>query len=122
MSDKGRLVYSTEHGQIGKPMEKRGGKKNRAQASRAETGIRNPAKQGVRISRESKGRGGKTVCVIRGLMLPAEQMKDLLKRLKGQLGTGGAIKEGCIEIQGDHRDKLLALLEAEGHKAKAAGG
>ena len=122
MADKGRLVYSTEHGQIGKPMEKRGGKKKKAPPSKAGTGIRNPAKQGVRINRENKGRGGKTVCVISGLTISAEQLKDLLKRLKGQLGTGGSIKQDCIEIQGDHRDKLLALLEAEGHKAKLAGG
>jgi len=120
MADKGRLVYSTEHGQIGKPMA--GGKKKKAQASDAASGIRNPAKQGVRIGRESKGRGGKTVCVISGLALPPEQLKTLLKHLKAQLGTGGAIKDGCIEIQGDHRERLLSLLEEKGHKAKLAGG
>jgi len=120
MADKGRLVYSTEQGRVGKPMDKPS-KKNRS-ASGAASAIRNPAKQGVRVGRESKGRGGKVVCVISGLDLPGADIKDLLKRLQGRLGTGGAIKDGCIEIQGDHRDKLLALLEAEGHKAKAAGG
>lgn len=121
MADKGRLVYSTEHGQIAKPMDKRGKKKN-ARTSPAASAIKNPAKQGVRISRESKGRGGKVVCVISGLNLSTEQLKDLHKRLKAKLGTGGAVKGGCIEIQGDHRDKLLPLLEAEGIRAKAAGG
>lgn len=84
--------------------------------------IRNPAKQGVRIRRESKGRGGKTVCIIDGLSLPEAEMKQLLKRLKARLGTGGAVKSGCLEIQGDHRSKLLQLLEKEGHTAKLAGG
>lgn len=122
MTEKARLVYSTEHGQIGKAMERRGKKHKPAAPSSAAAGIRNPAKQGVRISRESKGRGGKTVCVISGLDLPADALKEMLKRLKAKLGTGGALKDGCIEIQGDHRDKLLALLEAEDIKAKPAGG
>lgn len=120
MADKGRLVYSTEHGQIGKPMDKQSRKK--PQRGGAAPAIRNQAKQGVRISRESKGRGGRIVCVISGLNMPDTGLKALLKRLQGKLGTGGAIKEGRIEIQGDHRDKLLLLLEAEGHKAKASGG
>jgi len=125
MIEKARLVYSTEHGQIGKPMEKSGNKnksKSKSSPPSAAAVIKNPAKQGVRISRESKGRGGKTVCIISGLNPAGDPLKELLKRLKAKLGTGGAIKEGCIEIQGDHRDKLLALLEAEGIKAKAAGG
>jgi translation initiation factor 1 len=120
MTNKGRLVYSTEHGQIGKPMPGKGKKKTAPPT--AASGIKNPAKQGIRIGRESKGRGGKTVCVISGLNLPDAELKLLLKRLKSQLGTGGAIKNGCIEIQGEHRDKLLILLEKQGHKAKLAGG
>lgn len=120
MTEKGRLVYSTVHGQIDKAMEKRGKKK--PSPSGATAGIRNPAKQGVRVQRESKGRGGKTVCVVTGLGLPDTELKALLKRLKAKLGTGGAAKDGNIEIQGDHREKLLELLAAEGHKAKAAGG
>jgi translation initiation factor 1 len=120
MAEKGRLVYSTEHGQIGKPMPAKRKKKS-AQPSTA-ANIKNPAKQGVRIARESKGRGGKTVCVISGLNLPDAELKTLLKHLKGKLGTGGAVKDHNIEIQGDHRDKLLVLLEKEGHKAKLAGG
>ncbi|MDQ6987943.1 MAG: translation initiation factor [Mariprofundaceae bacterium] len=127
MSDNHRLVYSTEHGQIDKsaqtdgPQRGKRHKKNKQTASAASS-IKNPAKQGVRIRREAKGRGGKTVCVIEGLNIPELQLKALLKRLKSKLGTGGAIKNGSIEIQGDHREKLLALLAAEGHKAKLAGG
>lgn len=123
MTEKTRLVYSTEHGQIGKTMQKPGRKnKPAAQQACVAAGIKNPAKQGVRISRESKGRGGKTVCVISGLKLSPEALRELLKQMKAKLGTGGALKDNCIEIQGDHRDKLLALLEAEGIKGKPAGG
>jgi translation initiation factor 1 len=120
MSDDRRLVYSTEHGSHDKPMQARDNK--RAKHISHAPAIRNPAKQGVRIRRESKGRGGKTVCVIDGLNLPDDRLKALLKRLKSQLGSGGAIKDGYLEIQGDHRDKLLALLDKEGIKAKPAGG
>lgn len=120
MSDDRRLVYSTEHGSLDKPMQSRDNKRIK-HASHAPA-IKNPAKQGVRIRRESKGRGGKTVCVIDGLNMPDDRLKALLKRLKSQIGSGGAIKDGCLEIQGDHRDKLLALLDKEGIKAKPAGG
>jgi len=118
--DSNRLVYSTEHGQLDKPMRGKGKKKPKQQAQAVIT--KNPAKQGVRIHREVKGRGGKTVCVIDGLSLSDGELKALLKKLKRQLGTGGAIKNGNLEIQGDHRDKLLQLLEKEGYKAKLAGG
>jgi translation initiation factor 1 len=120
MSDDRRLVYSTEHGSLDRPMQERAPKKGKRPAPAPV--IKNPAKQGVRIRRESKGRGGKTVCVIDGLDLPGEKLKTLLKRLKGQLGTGGAVKGDSLEIQGDHREKLLALLDQEGIKAKPGGG
>jgi translation initiation factor 1 len=120
MADSNRLVYSTEHGQIDKPMRGKGKKKSKHQAQAAT--IKNLAKQGVRIRREVKGRRGKTVCVVDGLHLPESELKLLLKRLKGKLGTGGAVKNNNLEIQGDHCEKLLLLLEQEGHKAKRAGG
>ena len=118
MSDDRRLVYSTEHGSLGRPTQEKDRKKTGRSAQAP--AIKNPAKQGVRIRRESKGRGGKTVCVIDGLELPGEPLKALLKRLKGQLATGGAVKDGCSEIQGDHRDKLLALLERAGFEVELA--
>ena len=123
MSDDRRLVYSTEHGQLGKPMHdgKRGKKKGRKDISNART-IENPGKQAVRIRRESKGRGGKTVSIIDGLPLQGTGLKALLKRLQASLGAGGAIKDGSLEIQGEHRDRLLQLLEKEGYKAKLSGG
>jgi len=125
MSDRHRLVYSTEHGELGKaaqPQHGTGKKQKRHTAASAAAVIRKPGKQGVRIRRESKGRGGKTVSMIDGLMLSDAALKQLLKQLKAQLGTGGAVKNGTLEIQGDHREKLVLLLEKHGHKAKLAGG
>lgn len=127
MSRDNRLVYSTEHGQLGKAMErsptgKKPGKGAGKGSASQGSAIVNPAKQGVRIRRESKGRGGKNVCVIEGIPLPEAGLKELTKKLKNQLGTGGALKGSAIEIQGDHREKLLALLEKEGFRAKLAGG
>ena len=82
-----------------------------------------PAGDGiVRIRRETRGRGGKAVTVISGLGGDADSLKVAAKRLKQRCGVGGAVKDGCIEIQGDQRDTLRALLEAEGHTVKLAGG
>ena len=125
MGQNDRIVYSTEHGQLAKSMgetdsSKKGGKGKGSNTSSAT--IRSPKKQGIRIRRESKGRGGKCVSVIDGLPLDEKGMKTLLKKLKGQLGTGGTVKGACIEIQGEHREKLLLLLEKDGHKAMLAGG
>ncbi len=125
MSSDNRIVYSTEHGQLGKSMEKsRSSKKNNKNSKMRSHSpvITNPSKQGVRIRRESKGRGGKNVCVIDGLPLDEKGLKTLLKKLKGQLGSGGAVKGNALEIQGDHREKLLLILEKEGFKAKLSGG
>ncbi len=76
----------------------------------------------VRVQRESKGRGGKTVTVISGVPLPDGALKDLAGELKRRCGTGGTVKEGNIEIQGDHRDLLVAELENRGYRVKRAGG
>ncbi len=116
------LVYSSETGLVNKSSQPSSKKaKGRNKTPPAST-IKNPAKQGVRIQRESKGRGGKSVSVITGLTLDAAALKALGKKLKAQLGTGGAVKDGNIEIQGDHREKLLELLEKAGIQAKIAGG
>lgn len=76
----------------------------------------------VRVYLERKGRGGKTVSVIKGVMSPLSGKEALVKLLKNKLGTGGAIKDDEIEIQGDHRDKLVILLNELGYSAKRAGG
>lgn len=75
----------------------------------------------VRVSRETKGRKGKGVSLISGLPLDDEALRKLAASLKQQCGTGGTIKDGVIEIQGDHRDKLLKLLQDQGYKPKLAG-
>ncbi len=76
----------------------------------------------VRVHLERKGRGGKTVSVIKGVMSPPHGKQALVKLLKNKLGTGGAVKEDDVEIQGDHRDKLVDLLNGLGYQAKKAGG
>ncbi len=76
----------------------------------------------VRIRRETSGRKGKGVTTITGVPLAADELKSLSKKLKKVCGTGGALKDGVIEIQGDHRDKLKTVLEKEGFKVKLAGG
>lgn len=76
----------------------------------------------MKIKREIKGRGGKTVTTVSGIPLNTEELKLFSKKLKKTCGTGGAIKSGVIEIQGDHRETLLQLIKAEGYNAKLAGG
>lgn len=76
----------------------------------------------VRVGREVAGRGGKAVTVITGLPLDEAQLAELATRLKKLCGAGGAVKNGIIEIQGDHRDRLVAELCKLGLEAKRAGG
>ena len=76
----------------------------------------------VRIRRETKGRKGKGVTTVSGIELPEAELKTLAKQLKQKCSTGGTVKSGVIEIQGDHRDLLRAELEKLGHKVKLAGG
>ena len=75
----------------------------------------------MRVQRESKGRKGKTVTLITGLSLPEEQLRNLLSDLKRLCGSGGALKDGILEIQGDHRDNVLEELKKRGIKAKKVG-
>jgi len=82
----------------------------------------NTYQQQVRVQTSRKGRGGKTVTVITGFQAKPETLADLLKQLKAQCGAGGAVKDNEIEIQGDHRDKLVQLLNQLGYKAKGSGG
>ena len=84
-----------------------------------------PAKPGpakVRVGREVSGRGGKGVTVITGLPLTGTALEDLATRLKKVCGAGGAVREGTIEIQGEHRDRLVAELGKLGYDAKRSGG
>jgi translation initiation factor 1 len=76
----------------------------------------------IRVGREISGRGGKGVSVISGLPLAGEALEELATRLKKTCGAGGAVKDGTIEIQGDHRDRLVAELGKLGYDAKRSGG
>ncbi|NTV15126.1 MAG: translation initiation factor Sui1 [Desulfobulbaceae bacterium] len=115
----GGLVYSTDRGRTcpgcGMPA-------GQCSCSGARPGTR-PAGDGiVRISRETKGRKGAGVTLLRGLGLAPEQLKALAGQLKQRCGSGGTVKDGVIEIQGDHRQLLLAELARQGFKVKLAGG
>ncbi len=112
----GGVVYSTEHGRMcplcgrpisecgchGKPLSPRG------------DGV-------VRVARETKGRKGKGVTVITGAPLDTAALKDLAKQLKARCGAGGTVKSDTIEIQGDHREAVIELLQARGWKVKRVG-
>ncbi len=76
----------------------------------------------VRVSRETKGRAGKGVTLVSGLGLDDAALAALAKRLKAACGSGGTVKDGVIEIQGDHRDRIVELLQASGRTVKRAGG
>lgn len=75
----------------------------------------------VRLKRETKGRKGKGVTLIEGVLLPESQLKGLAKELKNKCGCGGTVKDGVIEIQGDFRDLLQSALQQKGFKVKKAG-
>jgi len=82
-----------------------------------------PAGDGiVRIGRETKGRGGKAVTLVRGLPLDKAALATLGKRLRSACGAGCTVKDAVIEVQGDHVERLLALLQAEGWPVKRVGG
>jgi translation initiation factor 1 len=80
------------------------------------------AKDVVRVSRDAKGRGGKTVTVVTGISLTDKDLDALGKQLKASCGSGGTVKDGIIEVQGDHVERVVALLVAQGYRAKRAGG
>ena len=102
-----RLVYSTGSGDRRRDAVERSG------PQLPDDGI-------VRIFRGKGGRGGKTMTVVRGL--PAGALAEVAKDLKRFCGSGGAVKDGAVQIQGDHREKVAARLEAQGYVVKLAGG
>lgn len=115
-SDLGGWVYSTEAGRMCP------GCRSPVAACTCRTAAR-PAGDGiVRVSRESKGRGGKTVTLVRGVDAGDAVLAALAKRLKAACGSGGTVKDGTIEIQGDHTERVCALLVQEGRVVKRAGG
>jgi translation initiation factor 1 len=82
-----------------------------------------PAGDGVvRVSRETKGRGGKSVTLVKGLALDSLALASLGKQLRAACGSGGTVKNGVIELQGDHCERVIEALKQYGHSAKRAGG
>ena len=106
-----RTVWSSEQGDLRKPKQGSDGTRSLL-----------PQQQTVYLHRESSGRGGKPVSLVKNLVLSADDLKALAKKLKQECGTGGTVKDGVIEIQGDHRDTVLAELLRLGYQAKRAGG
>jgi translation initiation factor 1 len=105
-------VYSTEQGRVVPAKPRR--------EPPAPAGPKAPNDGVVRIFRDRSGRNGKVVTVIRGL--PARDLEARASDLKRHCGAGGAVKEGAVEIQGDHRDRIAELLRGLGYIAKLAGG
>lgn len=117
MPSNSRTVYSTETGRIcpdcAQPIA----------TCRCKQQARRPAGDGVvRVSLDKKGRGGKLVTIITGLPGSDEDLKTLAAELKRRCGSGGTLKDGIIEIQGDHRDTLITALQSKGFRPKKVGG
>jgi|KBSMisStaDraftv2_1062788.scaffolds.fasta_scaffold26156_6 translation initiation factor 1 len=115
----GGLVYSTDAGRIcpacRQPIASCSCAAARARATPAGDGI-------ARIRRETGGRGGKTVTTVGGLALDEAALLALSRRLKAACGTGGTVRDGVLEFQGDHREQLSSLLAKEGIRTKLTGG
>ena len=116
-ADLGGLVYSTESGRMcpacRQPVAQCVCKQNKPL----------PTGDGiVRVSRETKGRGGKAVTLVKGVLVDEAALEQLGKQLKTACGSGGTVKDGVIEIQGDHREKIAEVLQKLGYKVKLAGG
>jgi translation initiation factor 1 len=113
----GGLVYSTESGRMCPAC--------RQPVARCSCGTQEtaPATDGiVRVSRETKGRGGKAVTLVRGLALDSAALSSLGKQLKSACDSGGTVKDGVIEVQGDHCERVIEALKAQGWTVKRAGG
>ncbi|WP_425260271.1 translation initiation factor Sui1 [Rubrivivax sp. RP6-9] len=115
-SGTGGLVYSTEGGRMCPACRQ-------PLAACACAAPVQPAGDGVvRVSRETAGRKGKGVTLVRGLALDDAALAELGRQLKAACGSGGTVKDGVVEIQGDHRDRIVEVLQRAGHKVKRAGG
>ena len=105
-----RTVWSSDEGDT------------RKQSSQKRVRSLSPHEQTVYLHRDSKGRGGKAVTLVKKLILSEEDMKELAKKLKKVCGSGGTVKEDVIEIQGEQREKIAGTLQKMGYKVKIAGG
>ena len=106
-----RTVWSSEQGDLRKQKDKI-----------PDTTSLPPQQQTAYLHRESSGRGGKAVTLVKNLVLSVGDMKALAKKLKEACGTGGTIKDNVIEMQGEQREKIAEVLRKLGYKVKIAGG
>lgn len=112
-----RLVYSTDAGRMCPDC------RQPTAACVCKKASTRPAPSGViRVSRQTKGRGGKTVTRVEGVPLGDDALAQLGKQLRTACGSGGTVKEGVIEVQGDHADKVIEALKQHGYAAKRSGG
>ena len=114
----GGLVYSTEGGRMCPGCRRPVAQCTCSQAA----AVVAPADGIVRVQRETKGRGGKAVTVVRGVPGDAAALAKLGQELKAACGSGGTAKDGVIEVQGDHVEKVMGLLQQRGMRVKRAGG
>ncbi|VXC66679.1 translation initiation factor Sui1 [Massilia sp. 9I] len=115
-SSSGGLVYSTESGRMCPECRNAIAQCTcKARAAPLGDGV-------VRVSRQTKGRGGKCVTLVKGLALDAVALAQLGKQLRTACGSGGTVKDGVIEVQGDHCDLIMETLRKLGHDPKRAGG
>lgn len=113
----GGLVYSTETGRMCPAC-----RQPVAQCICSQNKV-HPVTDGVvRVSRETKGRGGKGVTLVKGLPLDEAGLTALGRQLKAACGSGGTVKDGVIEVQGDHCERVMVLLKTQGYNVKRAGG
>jgi translation initiation factor 1 len=110
-------VYSTELGRTCPTC-----RRSLAECRCDKTAAPTPGDGTVRVARETKGRKGAGVSVITGLPLAGPELAALARELKQRCGSGGTVKEGRVEIQGDHRDTLVAELTRRGYRVKRVGG
>ncbi len=117
-SASGGLVYSTERGRMC-PSCRQAVADCRCRAAAPSQASADGV---VRVSRETKGRAGKGVTLVRGLALEPAALAALGKQLKTACGSGGTVKDGVIEVQGDHCERVMDALKAQGFSVKRAGG
>jgi translation initiation factor 1 len=119
-----KTVWSSEQGDLRK-------KKDLAPNPSLRSASQSPARRGesippqqqtVYLHRETSGRRGSAVTLVKNLVLSADDLKTLARKLKQECGTGGTIKDGVIEIQGEQREKIAEILRKLGYKVKIAGG
>lgn len=110
-NNKNRTVWSSDQGDLRKK-----------QTESQKISSLPPHEQTLYLHRDSKGRGGKPVTLVKKLVLSEDDLKELATKLKQLCGSGGTVKDGVIEIQGEHREKIAEALRRMGYKVKIAGG